>query len=458
MTNNNTDETETLLPQDSTGIDAVEHVVIPDNIKNKKLKKFFISLFFGLTWEEYVRTKINILILKFFARLLVAFLAICCGITTAAALITVITTFSALEFLATGAAIYSLAAIQFLATTYTNGRVFGHPVFNFIRGFYYKGRILGGFIYGEEIDAHGESTLHRLSWKRLVALGIALVFCIGNGLVFGALTYSAVFSLAATFTFLSAATAILPPIAIILGIITFVCFTALLYKAFHDFLSQPEPFKALKNKFRDFFSLDPTLPQNMGKSPRRILVERVLTILLTLIFLALAGLGLAMTLGACGPGISALLLKIPHAIPAVVTIVSKVLTWGLGMVANLPFTIKNSVTTVESWFTKSTKQAAKPRTAGEICLFVFNQLTRVINAIGGAFISLLGAPHNPIIQTFSSTGAAVSAIAFGAKNEPEQETIYQSPIHYPLPKSHVFPNNVEPPASEPQTDIPSLRP
>jgi hypothetical protein len=252
-------------------------------------------------------------------------------------------------------------------------------------------------------------------WKKL-AMGIALTLSLSVGATFGALTYGSTFTLTTAFTFLAAAAPIFPYVAAVLAGVTLICMTALMIKDISDLIKKTDVIGECKNFLKNLVSLDPELPQNKGKSPGRILAERIATVAMTAVFLPLACLGLYMTMNACAPGVKAILLdKIPSLSATVADNVAKVVSLGLAFVGQIPFGIQTAFQTIAKIFSPKAKEFVPASQAAETTLAKtwkgIKLLSVAINAIGNGLISMMGAVGSLFRALALVSGTGNSAFA-----------------------------------------------
>lgn len=253
----------------------------------------------------------------------VGFIALGCGISTAAAFIGL--------NIATGGLATVIAAALFLAGTAVNWWIFKRYVSTTLIDLFGRENFL--------VDETGKE----LSAPKKIAMGLAVACALSVGVTFAGLTYVSTFALPAAFAFLGAVSAALPPVAAVLAGVTLICMTAMMLKDIADLIKKKDIKGTVRNFLKNMVSTDPTLPQNKGKSPGRIVGERVTTVVLTAIFIPLACLGLYMTMNACAPGVKAILI---NKIPAAAETIAKVISLGFAFIGQIPFGIQTAFQTI----------------------------------------------------------------------------------------------------------------
>ncbi len=257
-----------------------------------------------------------------------AFFALGCGVSTAG-------TFISLG-LVTGGLAWACAGALFLAGTLVNWWIFKRYVPKVLIDLFGKEKIF--------VDVEGKP----LSGLKKFAIGIALALSLSVGITFAALTYTNTFTLSVALPFLAVIAPAFPYIAVGLFAVTLVSMTALMFMDIRQLIQKKDVWGECKKFLKNMVSLDPELPQNKGKTRRRILAERIATVVLTALFLPLACFGLYMTMNACAPGVKAILLeKIPSTSIKVAEIVANVISLGLAFAGQIPFGIQTALQTVK---------------------------------------------------------------------------------------------------------------
>jgi len=248
----------------------------------------------------------------------VGFIAAGCGISTAAA-------FLSLNILTGGLAIVG-ALILFATGTAVNWWIFKRYVAPVLIGLFGKESFL--------VDEEGKE----LSLGKKIAMGVAVLFATSVGVTFAALTYTSTLGLVA-----------FPPLAAVLAGVTFVCLTALMLKDIADLIKKKDVFGECYKFLKNMVDTNPELAQNRDaqnnpKSHGRILGERITTVILTAIFVPLACFGLYMTMNACVPGVQAILIE---KIPSAAATIANVVSLGFAFIGQIPFGIQTALQTIE---------------------------------------------------------------------------------------------------------------
>ncbi|MEO8400684.1 MAG: hypothetical protein ABI597_02660 [Gammaproteobacteria bacterium] len=306
-----------------------------------------------------------------------------CGVTNANALV--------VSGLLTGGASYICAAILFLAVILVNYKIFKSAVPKILIS-----------MFGEK-NSQNASTSHDnlpLSPIKKTALFFGSILSISAGATLGALAYSSIFSFLGTISFFSALSVAFPPLGIILGIITFVCISSLMFDAIDEMLRTTDFIRSCKNFLYNLIDIDPELPRHKNKSTFRIVTERIATLCITVVSLPLALTGLFMTMSACAPGLGKLLMNIPNAIPDVVDVACKVICYGLALLAQAPFVIRTAFLTVASIFNSSPREPSmngdkmdNPNRLTSCIKNIVFQIARALSAVGNGLVAMMGASN-----------------------------------------------------------------
>lgn len=241
-----------------------------------------VSLLTGHThrtaWQKF---------LHYFGNFCVGFIALGCGISTAA-------TFIGLNIV-TGGLATVIAALFFFAGAAVNWWIFKR----------YVSPVLIA-LFGQEkffVDEKGKP----LSIEKKIAMVIAVLLSLSVGITFAGLTYVSTLALPMTFAFLGAVSFALPPVAALLAAVTLICMTALMLKDIAALIKKENIRTEIKNYFVSLFCR--TLPRDAGKSTARVAIERTTSVLLTAVLVPLAIVGLFMTMNACLPGVKTILMS-----------------------------------------------------------------------------------------------------------------------------------------------------
>jgi len=250
----------------------------------------------------------------------VGFIALSCGISTAAMFIG--------ANMMTGGGATAIAAAFFFTGAFVNWKIFMRSTGPVLIDLFGREKFL--------VDEKGKP----LSGAKTGAMVMAGVLSLSVGLTFAGLTYVSTLALPAVFGFLGAVSVALPPVGAALAVVTFICMTALMFKDISDLFKKTDVVGEVIKFLKGMVDIDPESPQNKGKSLGRIIFERGLTIAMTVAFLPLAGFGLYMTQNTCAPGVKEILVNwIPRAADAV----SQFVCLGLAFLGQIPFGIASTV-------------------------------------------------------------------------------------------------------------------
>lgn len=390
-----------------------------------------------LTWERMTPRQ------RFMHRLgkvLAAVIAVGSGITTTAA-------FVALNIVSAGAPTIIGAAIIFFAGFVVNWYINANNVPPVLVESFGKGWPFSGLME----KAKG---IPLATWKKgLMWFGIVLALAVG--FTNAVLTSASTLSLVHTFGFLAAISSVLPPVAIFLAAVTFICLSATMLNSIRLLIKSDNARQEIKDFLRTLYSIDPEAPHNAGMSRGKILAVRGVTILFTLIIVPLAAFGLAMTMNAQAAGAKLSILKIiPNASVAAVELACKIIALGFAFLGRIPFTAKNvfkSLAKGFSYFNAEAQAAVAPSEIGErpqqasrgAVVWYYTKVAvlyslALINAVGNGLISIVGGGGIP-----SGVGGSVVSAAAGASN---------IQIKYPSGKERS-----EPPPAPPLTLSPARR-
>ncbi|HSW70419.1 MAG TPA: hypothetical protein VLH77_00370, partial [Gammaproteobacteria bacterium] len=265
--------------------------------------------------------------LHYFANFCVGFMAIGCGISTAA-------TFISLNLM-TGGAATAIAAIFFLTGAAVNWWIFKRYVSPVLINLFGREKFF--------VNEKGET----LSLTKKAAMIIALIFSLSVGITYAGLTYVSTIALPATFSFLGAISIALPPVAGLLAAVAFFCMTALMLKDIADLIKKVDVWGEIVKFCKNMVDTDPNLDQNKvngePKSRPRIIAERFLTTFFTAVFIPVACLGLYMTMNACVPGVKAILLNV---IPSAAEMTASIVSLGFAFIGQIPFGIATAIETI----------------------------------------------------------------------------------------------------------------
>lgn len=352
--------------------------------------------------------------IKIVGKILAGVFALSCGITVASALIS-------LHVFSGGMTTMIFTAIFFVGTTAANYKMCKETVPEILIDIFGKERIFQGLIENEK----GE----RLSNIKIFFLIIGFILALSVGITFGTLTYYGFFTVVNTLSFFTILSAGFPPIAVFFALSVFICLSALMLKSISKILKLENPYQTCIDILFDLIDTNPELPRNKGKSTAQIVIERAITILVTLVVLPLSIVGLVMTMNACTPGITNIVLQTPWITPAVADIVSKIITFGLALLGQLPFAIRTAIITASSIFEKYTWQESASKAADENNTIV-NYLVdigflvlRVINAVGNGLVAMMGA-KGPVALPLAGLGGTINSFASTADDpsSPQPQT------------------------------------
>ncbi|HSW71156.1 MAG TPA: hypothetical protein VLH77_04170, partial [Gammaproteobacteria bacterium] len=285
---------------------------LSNRLKDKALKKSILKV---TSRVGHTLTKRQMFMYSL-GKVLAFIIAIGSGVTTAAA-------FVALNLVSAGAPTIALAILIFFAGFVVNWYLNRNSVPCILVDCFGKHRPFQTLMLRMKISRKG------LMWT-----GILLSLCVG--LTNAVLTYSSTFTLARTFSFLGASA--FPPLAAVLGIVTLICLSATMFYSYRKLVKMEKPLQAIRGFLEDLFSIrenNSITGKKLGhnfhengqlKSVTRRVIERALTGFLGLTLLALAALGLFMTMNASAAGFNKSLLRIiPSASVQAVDIAGKVI-------------------------------------------------------------------------------------------------------------------------------------
>jgi hypothetical protein len=273
-----------------------------------------------------------------------------CGVTAAAALATLVT----------GPLFFILAALLGLSTTYANYRMTNHDVSNIFEGGV-KGLFKKKVLIETEgnVESSDKDAGPYLPPKRILMLSGGIILSLAFGTVFGALTYSATLAMVGAFTFLGAISVALPPVGIVLGLVTFICLSSLMIKAFSDLVKTENLKEKIKKVFTDLFYWNEE--RDTGKSRARFLSEKVLMgVAMTALVVGTLGLifwGQYNTLSNCASAFSTIVAGLIHAPMAAINILSTIVGCGCALAAQIPFILKYTFHPILHLFSYKNKNA-----------------------------------------------------------------------------------------------------
>ncbi len=368
------------------------------------------------TWRTMSRRQKALTVIGYIFAFIIA---VGCGVTPAAAFIT-------LNLMTAGLPCYLVAGLFFLAGFAMNWYINKNAVPTVLVKIFGKGRPF------EHLMKMPNGA--PFCWKRKTAMWLGVLLSLSVGFTNGVLAYAGVFTLTSAFGFLAAISSAFPPIAAILAGVTMVCLTAVMLDAIIH-LAHTENLKGkCKDFFEQLFSISEKFPHNKGKSKGRRIVERSVTVLLTLGVLPLAALGLYMTMNASAASAKIFLLKnIPKASEIGVEIATKFISLVLAFSGRIPFTVRNifkTLVTVRNIFKTLARICTKekgpepqvvsphPQVQSSTAAQVLHVLKCVAlsslcvaNAVGNSLISVVGGGGVP-----SGVGGGINSLAAGASN------------------------------------------
>ncbi len=310
---------------------------LSNRLKDKALKKSILKV---TSRVGHTLTKRQMFMYSL-GKVLAFIIAIGSGVTTAAA-------FVALNLVSAGAPTIALAILIFFAGFVVNWYLNRNSVPCILVDCFGKHRPFQTLMLRMKISRKG------LMWT-----GILLSLCVG--LTNAVLTYSSTFTLARTFSFLGASA--FPPLAAVLGIVTLICLSATMFYSYRKLVKMEKPLQAIRGFLEDLFSIrenNSITGKKLGhnfhengqlKSVTRRVIERALTGFLGLTLLALAALGLFMTMNASAAGFNKSLLRIiPSASVQAVDIAGKVICLVGATLGRIPFTVRNLYICLEKVF------------------------------------------------------------------------------------------------------------
>lgn len=364
----------------------------------------------ALTWRTMsARQKV----LTALGYLFAGIIAVGCGVSTAAAFIT-------LNIMTMGLPCYLITGLIFVAGFAMNWYINKNAVPGVLVEIFGKGRPFQSLM--EE-----SKNVPLSKWKK-VAMGVGVLLALSVGFTNGVLTYAGTFSLTSAFGFLAVISPALPWIAAILAGVTLVCLTAVMLKNIALLVRTKDVWKSCKDFLYTLFSIDPSLPHNRNKSKARRIFERSVTVFFTFVALPLAAFGLYMTMNASAAGAKIFLLRnIPQASLVAVEVASKVISLGFALLGRIPFTVRNIFRTLAKVFTKEEEpqplsspsqpaagSQAQPSTAARV-LYVLEGVALhslcVVNAVGNGLISVVGGGG-----VAAGIGGSINSLVAGASN------------------------------------------
>ena len=348
--------------------------------------------------------------------------AVGCGVSTAAAFITAgVVSGPILPFI--------IAGILFSAGTGANWWIFKRYVPPVLIDFFGKGKLFKSLREKEDGTP--------LPWSKIGLMGLAFTLSLSVGITFAALTFMSTFTLSTAFTFMAGATAFFPPVAIILASVTLICMTSLMIKDIAELFRKENVLGECAKFLKNLVSTDRNLPQNKGKSDRRIICERVLTVGLTALFLPIALMGLYLTMNACAPGVKAILMKF---IPGAAETLSKVIAMGFAFIGQIPFGAQTTFQTTSKICGPAQSSdpdlIISPMSNKQMAIRGFKLSNIFGNATGNGFIPMMGAEGLPqkimaMISGFLNSMLAgvpavlVSDYLYREAKTPERSLIYR---------------------------------
>jgi hypothetical protein len=192
-----------------------------------------------------------------------------------------------------------------------------------------------------------------------------------------------------------------------------------------------------KLSFKELHSLEKATDNQKVRTSRGwVILERILTSMLTVLTIPLAVLGLFMTMNACAPGLKQLMLTYaPRLSATVVDIGVTVVAMGFAFVGQIPFAIQTTVNTIKSFFEKKIEEGSHIEVVAKKVKLLDEEypgLTKssdrlvnrlkvaalyggaVINAIGNGLISMMGASKSGLLSfILSGVGGFWNSLAAG---------------------------------------------
>jgi hypothetical protein len=260
-----------------------------------------------------------------------------------------------------------------------------------------------------------EREIPMLPRKKAWMLWGGIFLSLSFGAVFGALTYGYTFTMVSAFPFLVSVSFLLPPLGILLGVLTFISLSSLMTKAFSDLIKTENLKEKIKQTFKDIFYRDPERDKN--KSDFEFYLSRIVvgivfgTLVVGTLSLIIAG-QIAM-LGNCALEFGKILTSITGIASPAITIISNIIGCGFALAAQIPFILKTSMTPIIKLFSKKDPSIVKAPAATtlrekleSIALYTAATLsagaTATIPLVGqtlgfAAFVSSLGAFLNSFL-------------------------------------------------------------
>jgi len=270
----------------------------------------------------------------------------------------------------------------------------------------------------------GTEVYEPISTKRKALLITGIVLGTTLGIAIGALTIFSVASLPTTFAFLAVAGAAFWPLGAFLGVVTAICLTAIMIKAFSKLVKAQN----LKQTFKDILSnlFLPHPIKDKGKSTARFLCERI-PVWIALVAIAAGSLGLAFwgetyTLKTCAMGLADITAKLFHGTSTAVNVLNIIITRGLALAAQVPFTIMTTLNPILQLFYRRTPKTvvndtefkdknaivAKPTTFWEKAEPILGAIASFFNAFGNGLVALSGKALDTV-SWIGTTGATVNS-------------------------------------------------
>ncbi len=263
-------------------------------------------------------------------------------------------------------------------------------------------------LFGKEkffVDEEGAP----LNFGQKLAMGLALVVSLAAGISFAAVAYGSTFHLVAGFPFLAVFAPVLPYLAVILFGVSLICMTALMLKDIAVLIKKKNPLDEIRAFLKNLIYPKELNPKEFHS---RILTQRVLTIILNLLFLPLTCLGLYMTMKACAPNVQALLLKLAPALAAkTAELITTSICLVLALISRIPFGLKITMQTITAAVPSISRfimkifcpSQAEPvaeshsRATPQTKIWrAFELISVILNAIGNGFLAMKGAEDSTL--------------------------------------------------------------
>lgn len=314
-------------------------------------------------------------ILTLLGKGIAALVAISSGLMTSVAVLTV---------LGTSWPVLVGAMFIFLAGTYVNWSAFKIAVPSLFIAIVGKDKLMAGIVNWLNLKGKYQP----LSIGRKIALSFALLLSASVGITFGALTFSAVIGLgqAGVFSLLTAGSlsVILPPVGIVLAMVTAIGMFALMAKSFINLLQTENLKAALLRPFYEvakvFYKEDKTKNDKVD-----ILLKGATYTVLSLVIVA-GLIGLTILSYTCSLSITGFLTSVTHVAPNIAANIGYTVGLGFALLGQVPFILEAAGLMVakvaSSLFQKNLKSDEETVTN------VSKLGTRLKNIIGTSVITL----------------------------------------------------------------------